>query len=78
MGNLSRLGQVLLLGLCDGEARIAEATRAAIVGDASMAQAAGDARMDRVTFMRHVKRVRATLARLIERGGVEAAELVEA
>ena len=76
-GDISRVGQVLLLGLCDGDTTLAEATRAAIFNGGTVRQCAAEAGMHRSTFDRHVQRVKERLKTLINERVVTTAELVE-
>lgn len=76
-GQLTRTGQVLLIGLCDGDPALAESTRAALMGDRPVREAAAEAGMATTTFHRHVENIRGRLQRVLEHGAVKAKELVE-
>lgn len=77
-GELSRCGQVLMLGLCEGDARLCEAVRAYMAGSIDERKAGRECSMAPSTFRRFAENVRTKLARLLNSGAVEIGELVAA
>lgn len=76
-GDISKTGRALLLGLCDGDADLAECVRAAMAGECSMRKSAAEAGVNFMTFNRRVRHIRERLRVLIDDKVVNPADLVE-
>lgn len=76
MGQLSKEGRALLLGLCNGNKAVAEAVRACMCGDMTDREASASVGIARSTFQRMVEKTRKGLARVIE-SGTPPSDLVE-